>query len=281
LSSNNHKNEGQRGQTPRQEVVRAIKDRYGFLFWLRWILWFAGSFIAAEVAWTAALQALFGRVAGPELTITWSVAVFGSWFLLLIPFMRKKEQIWKRLNDDQEKAVDAWLAGMATFIGLLIVSAFFWSWRFKSRLSGADGGMDTVWAKAVFGSWLAMLIPFLIVMYRQADRIFKTAEARQTYTPQFKSLFIDPSRRQLPQALADKIKKMPETLPQGHVVNLRLKGGRAIPHVFIFKAREVLGIYDAHSVDWAAQDIEDVEIVKTDNLSVYDENRWTRLDGKS
>ena len=89
--------------------MQAIKDRYGFLFWLRWIFLFAGSFVASALLWTQLFKSLFGAVAGPELTFTWVIAVFGSWFLLIIPFMRKKEQIWKRLNDDQEHAVDAWL----------------------------------------------------------------------------------------------------------------------------------------------------------------------------
>ena len=91
--------------------MRALKDRYGFLFWLRWIVSFAGSFVVSAAAWTFALQYAFGPIRGAELLITWTVAVFGSWFILVIPFMRKKERIWKRLNTDQESAVDAWLIG--------------------------------------------------------------------------------------------------------------------------------------------------------------------------
>ena len=193
----------------------ALKDRYGFFFWLKWILWFAGSFIIAVIFWTTVMQIAFGRIEGKELTITWSVAVFGSWFLLVIPFMRKKEQIWKRLNDDQEKAVDAWLLGMGLFIGLLIASAFFWSFWLRGNL----------WLKYVFATWLVILFPLLILMYRQADRIFKTAVVRQTYVPQFKSVTIEPSKRLLPQKMAEKIRTFAPTLSSGHVVTAVLKSG--------------------------------------------------------
>ena len=159
--------------------MRAIQDRYGFLFWLKWILWFAGSFIFAAVCWTALMKRLFVSIQGPELTLTWIVAVFGSWFILVIPFMRKKEQIWKRLNQDQERAVDAWFIGMSVFIGLLLASSLAWSIAYKDRLHSIAGhGMDMLWAKAVFSSWLLILIPFLVLMYRSADKIFKDAAER-------------------------------------------------------------------------------------------------------
>src|SRR5437773_125999 len=113
--------------------MRSLQDRYGFLFWLKWILWFAGSFIISAIFWTLLIKGIFHEIKGPELTLTWAVSVFGSWFILVIPFMRKKEQIWKRLNSDQEKAVDAWLLGMGVLIGLLIASSFGWSFVFRSE----------------------------------------------------------------------------------------------------------------------------------------------------
>src|SRR3989338_3231027 len=157
-------------------------DRFGFRFWLSWILWFAASFIGAAILWTFILTSVFGRIQGSELTLTWAVAVFGSWFILLIPFIRKKEQIWKRLNDDQERAVDAWLAAMGIFIGLLVANCLFWIWRLADKIQAGDG-FDPTWSKAVFGTWLFLLIPFLIWMYRKADDIMKTALVRQGAVP--------------------------------------------------------------------------------------------------
>jgi hypothetical protein len=261
---------------------RALRDRYGFLFWLKWILWFAGSFVAAAVVWTTLFKFSFGKIEGAELTLSWVVAVFGSWFLLVIPFMRKKEQIWKRLNEDQEKAVDASFLGMGIFIGLLIASSFGWSLVFKHRLNEGPG-LEPVWAKAVFGTWLATLIPFLILLYRKADQIFKDAVIRQGDVPVFKSIFVKTSRRTLPKALEDKLKTFPPTLGSGHLVTLTLKDGRKVPHVFVIHSKEILGVYDPlgehalGNLSWLGQ-IEAIEETKPADWPDFQESQWLRLD---
>ena len=258
--------------------MQALKDRYGFLFWLRWIVWFAGSFVLAAIAWTQGLMYFFGPIQGAELKLTWALAVFGSWFLLVIPFMRKKEQIWKRLNDDQEKAVDAWLGGMSLFIGSLILSCLFWTVRYKQQVMESPA-LDEMWAKSVFGTWLVLLLPFLVMMYRQADRLFKTAEERQLYTPRFKIQSVDEAKRQLSESLKKKIKAIQPALPGGHIVTAILSNGKKIPHVFIYQGREVLGVYD-RELDFSLADIIDFEPIPLDNLPAYEETKWLRLDGK-
>jgi len=258
---------------------RAFRDRYGFFFWLKWIFWFAGSFILAAVVWTVLMRRLFGVIEGPELTMTWVVSVFGSWFILVTPFMRKKEQIWKRLNEDQEKAVDAWLLGMGIFIGLLVASLFTWSWLLKERIN--QGGYDTLWIKSVFVSWLVILLPFLILMYRKADLIFKTAVERQTYNPKFRTVSVERSERLLPDSIVQKIKVFPPTLRQestGHVVTLILRGGREVPNVFVLNHREILGIYDQTTFDFSVQDVSGVEASNPSKLPPYDESRWLKFD---
>ena len=262
--------------------MKAFKDRYGITFWLKWIFWFAGSFIVAAVVWTALMKRLFGVIEGAELMMTWVVSVFGSWFILVIPFMRKKEQIWKRLNDDQERAVDAWLLGVGVFIGLLVTSLFTWSWVFKDRVIDlGQKGLDPLWVKSVFSSWLVILLPFLVLMYRKADLIFKTAMERQTYTPKFKSVSIEKSKRLLPDSMTEKLKKIPQTLRGGHVVTLILKNGQKVPNVFILNFQEILGVYDRENYDFSPMDISNVESIPLDKLPAYDERKWLRLDGLS
>lgn len=255
--------------------MRALKDRFGFLFWLRWILWFAGSFTVAAVVWTRGLKFLFGEVVGPELTVTWCVAVFGSWFLLVIPFMRKKEQIWKRLNQDQENAVDLWFTGMGIFIGLLVASCLIWSFAFKNEI--LNEGMSQRWGKCVFGTWLAILIPFLILMYRQADSLFKSAETRQTYKPRHRTQMIDPADRQIPAGITAELKRLKPALPNGHVVNLLLADGRRVENVFILNSREVVGVYDREILDFLPAQILFVEPIPLDRLPAYKEILWLRL----
>lgn len=257
------------------------QDPYGFKFWLGWILWFAGSFVLASIFWTALITFAFGKIQGHELSISWAVAVFGSWFILLTPFMRKKEQIWKRLNQDQEKAVDAWRLGMSCFIGILILSALFWSFWFREEITNpAHQGLSGNWLKAVLGTWLILLLPVLAYLYKKTDQILKAAIERQTQIgPKFKTQFVEKSKRILPDTLAKKLENIPETMPKAHVVNLILKSGRKIPDVFVLNRKEVLGIYGCDKVDFDILESSDVEPVS--QLAEYNEEQWLRLDGRA
>jgi hypothetical protein len=261
----------------------ASPDRFGFGFWLGWICWFAGSLILAAIFWTAVIIWQFGRIEGAELTLSWALAVFGSWFILVIPFMRKKEQIWKRLNLDQEKALEAWLKAMGIFVGLLVASALGWSLILKKNLGQNTGtGLDPVWAKAVFGTWLFFLFPFLIWMYKTADRIFKSAVIRQTQTgPSFKTVMVEKSKRLLPKRLAAKIAGCPPTLEKGHVVTLVAKDGSKIQDVFVLNSSEVLGLYNREKLDFNPYEMVDVECLDSGMLPPYEESKWLRLDGRS
>ncbi|MBI3306587.1 MAG: hypothetical protein HYZ84_02100 [Candidatus Omnitrophica bacterium] len=256
------------------------RDSYGFRFWLGWILWFAGSLVLVSVLWTGVISALFGKIQGPELVFLWGVSVFGSWAILLTPFMRKKEQIWKRLNYDEERSVDLWLLGMGIFIGLLIASCLGWSLFFKERIlqNPLKARLDGVWAKAVFGSWIFLLMPFLVFMYRKADQIFKEAVSRQSAAgPRFRTLFLEKSKRRLPEKSAVKIKNIPPTLREGHLVNLILKDGRKIANAFVLHD-EILGVYDRLELGFDVQDISDIEPLE--EIPVYEESKWLRLDAR-
>lgn len=258
------------------------EERFGFRFWLLWILWFAAAFLIAVAIWTFALQSVFGSFRGPELTITWCVAVFGSWFLLLVPFMRKKEQIWKRLNQDQEKTLNVWLPAMTLFLLLLIASAFLWSFIFRSEISNPlKNQMHPAWAKAVFSTWLILLLPFLIWMYKKADVLYQAAIARQTQRgPVFKTVFIERSQRLLSDAVSKKLKQIAPTLNRGHVVDVILKNGKKIPHVFILNHAEILGVYDQTHFEFIADDVVDIEPVLESRMIPYEESKWLRLDGR-
>jgi hypothetical protein len=259
------------------------RDRFGFLFWLGWILAFSGSLILAGLFWTLVMSRLFKRIEGVELTLVWALAVFGSWFVLVIPFMRKKEQIWKRLNQDEEKAADAWLKAIGILAGLLIASGLGWSFIFRESLFSRHSGQgfDPRWAKAVFGTWLFLLLPFLVWMYRRADEIFKAAVIRQTHTPRaFKSILVEKSKRILPEKIAVKIKATEPTLATGYVVTLKLKDGGQIPDVFVLNSAEILGVYNRDTLGFEVEDVVDAEPIPSRNLPRYEESKWLRLDGR-
>lgn len=259
------------------------KDKFGFFFWLQWILWFAGAWTASALVWTFLFKALFGEIKQTEIVLVWAIAVFGSWFIFLTPFMRKKEQIWKRLNTDQEKGVDLWLNAVSTFIGLLVLTGFVWTWNYRANLmQSGRTGIDPLWLKSVLGTWLILVLPYLVWMYRRADTIFKEAVIRQTQSgPSFRTVFVERSKRLLAKPLADKIKQTESTLPEGHIVNLILKEDQKIPHVFIYHGEEILGVYDRVEMGFNTADVVNVEKVESSALPPYEESRWLRLDGRA
>ncbi len=255
------------------------RDPFGFQFWLKWILWFSGSLLLAALFWIAVLTGLFGKIQGTELTLAWAISVFGSWFLLVIPFMRKKEQIWKRINQDQEKAIDAWLTAMGIFIGLLIVSILGWTGVYRRTILFSEG-LSKEWAKAVFSTWLFLLLPFLVWMYKRTDQIYKEAVKRQkAQGPVFRTAFIEKSKRLLPEAMVKKLKTLPPTMEKGQLVHLYLKSGAQVPNVFVLNFCEILGLYDRAAFDFETNDIVDAELAAS--LSVHEEAKWLRLDGRA
>ncbi len=256
------------------------RDVFGFGFWLIWILAFGGSFIVSALFWTAVLMALFGPVREPELAVSWALAVFGCWFLLFSAFMRKKERIWKRLNRDEEKAVEAWLLGLGCFIGALILSCIGWAFYYKEAIYSDGGSMNYAWLKAAGATWLGLVLPFLAFLYKKADRIFKDAAIRQAQAgPRFRTLFLEKGKRMLTPELSEKIKSFPEIMEGGHIVNLTLKNSLTVPDVFILNGREILGIYDAEEMNFSAEDVASAEAPAA--LPEYQEDKWLRLDGRA
>lgn len=254
------------------------KDKFGFRFWLGWILGFTGCFFVSAGLWTLFVFFAFGEIRGEELTLAWSVAVFGTWFLFLAPFMRKKERVWKRLNHDQEKAADLWLSGMAVYIGVLIVSSFVWCFVFRAHLYSSPG-LYGPWIKSVLATWLAALIPFLVMMYRKADALFKEAHARQTQkTPKFRGVLVEKKDRLLSSEVEAQIAALPETLENGTLVTLRLRDNREIEHVFVINFREIVGLYAREEMDFKAADV--VSAYAPEKMPEFDEALWLRLDGR-
>ena len=255
------------------------QDAFGFRFWLAWIVSFAGSFLLTAAVWTGVYYFLFHDISQPELLTGWAVAVFGCWFLLLTPFMRKKERIWKRLNADQEKAMSAAFKALGLFVAVLIASCLFWSFYFKDRILESPA-LDAAWAKAVFSTWLVVILPFLVIMYQKADKILKEANARQMQAgPKFRTAFIEKEKRLLPEAVTQSVRQKAPTLYNGHIVNLQLKDGRTIADVFVMNASEILGVYGRSEMDFQTADIVAAEIPEI--FPAYEESEWLRLDGRA
>jgi hypothetical protein len=92
---------------------------------------------------------------------------------------------------------------------------------------------------------------------------------------------IEESKRQIPKIMTDQLKKIPQTIKGGHLITAFLKDGRKIEHVFIARAKEILGVYGAEELTFGAEDIVNFEPADLTHPPDFTQKPWLRLDGNS
>jgi hypothetical protein len=166
-----------------------------------------------------------------------------------------------------------------TILSFFAASAVWTPWIARRFGTIHDKQTAALWVAAVFGTWMVMLIPLIIVMYQKVDKAYEDARIRREKNAnRFRSIFIEKSKREIPAEVAKKIDTVPETIAGGHLVTAVLKDGRAIPNVFIAN-KEILGIYNASEMDFEGKDVVAVELTDMSRPPVFQMPQWLRLDG--
>lgn len=174
-----------------------------------------------------------------------------------------------------------WVIWIILTIGSFFLAAAFWT-PVIARYYGTIRETKTavLWISAVFGSWMAMLLPLIVIMYQKVDKAYEDARLRREKAAmKFRSIWVEKSKRLLPDAVSAKIDPWPETIEGGRLVTVILKDGRKIPHVFIAGSREILGIYDFTDLPFEGGDVVDAEPANLENLPQFFAAHWLRLDG--
>ena len=264
----------------------------GIWFWLRWILVSIGGFTASLFFWNwLLLDRLKADFKNPQIAIAWMVAVFGTWFVILIPLMKKKETVMGHMDKRDESTVTWWLIWIALTIGSFFAAVWFWT-PFIAKHFGSVRNSSTslLWVIAVFGSWLVALIPLMILMYNKVDKAYEDARIRRELRAQktndkdpvkIKALYLEPEKRKLSREVAEQLKKFPRTIKNGHLVTATLKDGRKMEYVFISDQKELLGVYDQQDVTFQGQDIVKLEPTDLTHPPDFTQKIWLRLDGNS
>lgn len=264
----------------------------GIWFWLRWILVSIGGFTASLFFWNwLLLDHLKADFKNPQIAIAWMVAVFGTWFIILIPLMKKKETVMGHMDKRDESTVTWWLIWIGLTIGSFFAAVWFWT-PFIAEHFGSVRNSSTslLWVIAVFGSWLVALIPLMILMYHKVDKAYEDARIRRELRAQkqndkdpvkIKALYLEPEKRKLTREVADQLKKMPRTIKNGHLVTATLKDGRKMEYVFISDQKELLGVYDQQNITFEGQDIVELEPSDLTHPPDFTQKIWLRLDGNS
>ncbi len=264
----------------------------GIWFWLRWILVSIGGFTASLFFWNwLLLDRLKADFKNPQIAIAWMVAVFGTWFVILIPLMKKKETVMGHMDKRDESTVTWWLIWISLTIGSFFAAVWFWTPFIAERFGSVrNSSTSLLWVIAVFGSWLVALIPLMILMYNKVDKAYEDARIRRELRAQktndkdpvkIKALFLEPENRKLSREVAEQLKKFPRTIKNGHLVTATLKDGRKMEYVFISDQKELLGIYDQQNITFQGQDIVKLEPTDLTHPPDFTQKIWLRLDGNS
>ncbi len=189
---------------------------------------------------------------------------------------------------EKDNTVLWWIGWIVLTIVTFFISCWFWTGFIARHVGPMDQkGVPILWVAAVFGSWMVLLVPLIVVMYNKVDRAYEDARiGRETVQLErskkeygVRSVLVPEEQRALPKALIDKLKKTPRAIYRGHLVTIVLRDGSRVPNVFILDRREVLGVYDASVMPFRAEDILDVEPADLDRLPEFDPKKWLRLDG--
>ena len=264
----------------------------GVWFWLKWIVIAIGGFVGSVIFWNwLLLDRLGADFKKPHVTISWIAVVFGTWFIILILLMRKKEKVMGHLDKDDESTVMWWLIWIALTIGSFFLSVWFWTPFLAERLGSIrESANSLIWVIAVFGTWLIALAPLMVFMYKKVDQTYEKARIRREALGEkegridpvkIKAVLIEPSKRKLPRNLRDQLKKVPQTIRNGHLVTLTLKDGRRFENVFVANRTELLGIYDQDQLTFEASDIERLEPADLTHPPDFTKKTWLRLDGNA
>ncbi len=175
-----------------------------------------------------------------------------------------------------------WVLWIVLTIAAFFVAVLIWSPIIANHFGSVreNKAATIFWVTAVFGTWIIMLVPLIVVMYQRVDKVYEDARMKREKNEQrFRAVTISRDKRMLPKNVAQKLAGVPETIPGGHLVSLQLKDGRTVPHVFVGGAKEILGIYNASEMSFEAQDVMALHVDDLSRPPHFFTNQWLRLDG--
>jgi len=184
-----------------------------------------------------------------------------------------------------------WIGWITLTILTFFVSATIWT-KLIAKYIGTmnDPGVPLIWVAAVFGTWVLALIPLIVVMYNKVDKAYDEAKLKRELAAHrmsaakrtFRAVSVDPENRTLPQQLQDKIKKIKNSIKDGHLVHLKLHDGRIIQNAFIIDNNQIIGLYGHAKMDFNGNNVVDLwALEESEAIALTDEKKWLRLDGIS
>ncbi len=187
-----------------------------------------------------------------------------------------------------DQSVLWWIGWIALTILTFFAASYFWTGFISAHVGSMDQkGVPLLWIASVFGTWMILLVPLIVLMYNKVDRAYEEARigrekamhgARRNASG-VKFISMPESERLLNINAAQKIKKMPWTIKRGHLVTVTLKNGQCIDNVFVLDRQEVMGVYGYDKAPFRVEDIVDLAVLPKDHLPDFQTDKWLRFDG--
>jgi hypothetical protein len=192
------------------------------------------------------------------------------------------------MSADGKTTVAWWIGWITVTIVSFFICAWVWTWLIAKHYGPmTKAGAPLVWVICVFGSWMILLVPLIVIMYQKVDKAYEDARiSRETREYEkaksnfrVRSVDMPESARLLSKELSTRLRSIPQAVKDGHLVTVQLKDGRRFENVFIKDRREVLGIYGVDAMPFEAGQIAAFEPADLDRLPKFTTEGWLRLDG--
>ena len=187
----------------------------------------------------------------------------------------------------KENPVLWWVGWIVLTILSFFVSCYFWTGFIAKHVGSMEKpGVPIFWVATVFGSWMALLVPLIIVMYNKVDRTYEEARNKRESEAQMKiasqlglrASAVPVSRRLLPKGIQQKLNKLPRTLRQGQLGALKFRIGARIVNAFVWANEEIVGLYGHEDFAFDAKDVVDVELLDPAATQPVEVEKWLRFD---
>lgn len=190
-------------------------------------------------------------------------------------------------SNPRATTVGWWLGWITLTIVSFFISCAGWTWAIARHYGTMDRpGAPLVWVAAVFGTWMVILLPLIVVMYRKVDQAYEDARIAREKAKESKVLLasgvrfasVERALRTLPRDVTLKLKRVPWTLHNGHLVHLRLRDGSWMRNVFVLNRREIAGLYGSQARPFDASSAVDVQAADPSELPEAGGQGWLRLE---
>lgn len=180
-----------------------------------------------------------------------------------------------------------WVGWIVLTILTFFIACYFWTGFIAKHVGPMDqSGVPILWVATVFGTWMILLVPLIIVMYNKVDRTYEDARNRRESEKQkklvsqrgFSASDAPVSKRLLPKGVQKKLKKLPRTLRQGQLVALIFQNGSRLENVFVLANEEIVGLYGRKDFPYDAKDVVDVELLDPAETQPIEVEKWLRFE---